>query len=285
MDQKDKEIFADEEPLQSSAAERSADAVITADTELDLTCSHSSESEVKTAAVPEAADASADDAAEALEDGETTEEIVVLDESYVGDEEWITPEEKPAKQCKILSALYDFVEMFALVTITIVLCFAFFFRLNIVDGPSMNNTLFTGEYLLVSDVLYEPKPGDIVVVHDLTAGNYTAPLVKRVIAVGGQTVDIDFDTWTLKVDGVTVDESEYRYLEYNYPQNPTSFLKFPLTVKEGHVFVMGDNRYSSADSRLEEIGQIDERCVVGKVLARVFPFDRLTVFKNPYEDR
>ena len=95
-------------------------------------------------------------------------------------------------------------------------------------------------------------------------------------------VDIDYTTWTLTVDGKVVDESAYRYLDpmrddNRYPRN------FPITVEEGHVFVLGDNRRNSADSRVEEIGQIDERCIVGKVYARIFPLDRFTTFKNPYE--
>lgn len=212
------------------------------------------------------------------------ENVIKADNDYDADM-WISDGEKkaPVKKNKFLLAMYDFVEMLALVTIAILLCFSFVFRLNIVEGPSMENTLHTGEYLLVSDLFYEPTPGDIVVIHDLTAGKYTQPLVKRVIATEGQTVDIDFDTWTLKVDGKVVDESLYRYLDPMYNLSSIHFIKFPITVKPGHVFVMGDNRHHSADSRIEEIGQIDERCVVGKAYARIFPLNKITWFKNPYD--
>lgn len=194
---------------------------------------------------------------------------------------WITDEKSEKKPCgRMMRGFYEFIEMLSLVTVAIVLCFSFVFRLNIVDGPSMENTLHTGEYLLVSDLFYEPVPGDIVVVHDVTAGSYTDPIVKRVIAVGGQTVDIDYTTWTLTVDGKVVDESSYRKLS---DRLLLSDMKYPFTVEEGYVFVMGDNRNHSADSRLSEIGQIDERCIVGKVYARVFPLDKFQVFKNPYE--
>lgn len=215
---------------------------------------------------------------------ETDDNVIKADNNYDADM-WISGgESKPEKKkSKFLLAIYDFVEMLALVTIAILLCFSFVFRLNIVEGPSMENTLHTGEYLLVSDLFYEPTPGDIVVIHDLTAGNYTAPLVKRVIATEGQIVDIDFDTWTLKVDGKTVDESLYRYLDPAYTLSSIHFMDFPITIKPGHVFVMGDNRNHSADSRLEEIGQIDERCIVGKAYARIFPLDKATWFKNPYD--
>lgn len=210
--------------------------------------------------------------------------VIKADNDYDADM-WISENEKPApiKKNKILLGIYDFVEMLAVVTIGILLCFSFVFRLNIVEGPSMENTLHTGEYLLVSDLFYDPTPGDIVVIHDLTAGNYTQPLVKRIIATEGQTVDIDFDTWTLKVDGKAVDESLYRYLDPMYNLSSIHFMKFPITVKPGHVFVMGDNRHHSADSRLEEIGQIDERCVVGKAYARIFPLEKATWFENPYD--
>ncbi len=212
------------------------------------------------------------------------ENLLKADNDYDKDM-WITNEqkgEKPKEKNKLVLNIFDLIETLAMVTIVIVLSFAFLFRLNIVDGPSMNNTLHTGEYLLVSDFLYEPTPGDIVVVQDLTAGRYDKPLVKRVIATEGQTVDIDFLTWTVTVDGKAIDESSYVFLEYDHVINGEHYVNFPLTVKENHVFVMGDNRYASADSRLREIGQIDERCVVGKVYARIFPFNKFTIFNNPY---
>ena len=212
------------------------------------------------------------------------DKVIKADNDYDADM-WISEENAPApvKKNKFLLGIYDFVEMLALVTIGILLCFSFVFRLNIVEGPSMENTLHTGEYLLVSDLFYEPTPGDIVVIHDLTAGAYTQPLVKRVIATEGQIVDIDFDTWTLTVDGEAVDESLYRYIDPAYNLSSVHFRSFPITVKPGHVFVMGDNRNHSADSRLEEIGQIDERCIVGKAYARIFPLEEATWFKNPYD--
>ena len=208
-------------------------------------------------------------------------EVIHADGNFDADY-WITDDKKQRPESgRLIKSFYEFIEMLALVTVSIVLCFSFVFRLNIVDGPSMENTLHTGEYLLVSDLFYEPTPGDIVVVHDVTAGSYTDPIVKRVIAVGGQTVDIDFTTWTLTVDGKVVDESSYKCLKDHLL---LSNITYPFTVDEGYVFVMGDNRNHSADSRLAEIGQIDERCIVGKVYARVFPFDKATIFKNPYEN-
>lgn len=197
--------------------------------------------------------------------------------------EYFSESDQPTKPLsnRHVRSVFDFIEMLALVTVSIILCFSFVFRLNIVEGPSMEDTLHTGEYLIVSDLFYDPKPGDIVVIHDLTKESYSEPIVKRVIATAGQTVDIDFTTWTLTVDGEVVDESLYRKLS---DRLLTSTVEFPLTVDENKIFVMGDNRNHSADSRISEIGLIDVRSVVGKVYARIFPFDKFTIFKNPYND-
>lgn len=184
---------------------------------------------------------------------------------------------------------FDFVEMLALITVCIVLCFTFVVRLNIVDGPSMEDTLHTGEFLVVSDLFYDPTPGDIIVIHDMTvASSYQEPLVKRVIAVGGQTIDINFDSepWVVTVDGKEIDESAYA--TFKPDAKLTSNRTYPYTLKDDEVFFMGDNRNHSADSRLREIGEhagyISTKSVVGKVYARIFPFDKMTVFRNPYSE-
>ena len=177
-------------------------------------------------------------------------------ESEINDEIGKTGKKGPFG-LRIASSLYDFVEMIGAITVVIILCFSFVVRLNVVDGPSMENTLHTGEYLVVSDLFYKPTRGDIVVLQSPEAAEqYRKPLVKRVIATEGQTVDIDMSTGNVTVDGIA--------------------------VTDGHVFVMGDNRNNSADSRLSAIGLIDERCIVGKVLLRVFPFDKFTAFSNPF---
>lgn len=191
-------------------------------------------------------------------------------------------EEEQGKAPKdFLGEVYELCQMLGMVTICVMLVFAFVGRLNIVDGHSMDKTLANGEYLVVSDLFYEPTVGDIVVIHDITAYPYNNPIVKRVIATEGQVVDIDFGKWTLTVDGEVIEEP-YRYLD------PTRFLtadySFPITVPEGEIFVLGDNRHNSADSRQSEIGTVDERCVVGKAMARIFPLDKLELFKNPFEE-
>lgn len=181
---------------------------------------------------------------------------------------------------KILKNVYDIVEVLATVTVAVTLIYAFAVRLQIVDGSSMLHTLHDRERLLVSDLFYEPRQGDIVIVHKIDADPYDRPIVKRVIATGGQTVDIDFDTWTLTVDGEVVEES-YRWVNEE-ERLVTCAYALPITLSEDQIFVMGDNRNGSADSRTKEIGPVDVRCVVGRAFARIAPLDRITVFENPF---
>lgn len=191
------------------------------------------------------------------------------------------PEKKKRTPRDIVGDIYELCEMLGLVTIVVMLVFAFVARLNIVDGHSMDHTLADGQYLAVSDLFYDPKPGDIVIIHKTSAEYYNKPIVKRVIATAGQTVDIDFETWTLTVDGEVVDEP-YRYLDDG--PTLTAEYRFPITVGENEIFVMGDNRNHSGDSRTRDLYTIDKRCVVGRAMARLYPLDSFTVFKNPFEE-
>ncbi len=179
------------------------------------------------------------------------------------------PEAK--KKQSLISTAYDYLELFVYSAAVVILLFTFFTRLTSVVGPSMENTLIEGQKLLVTDIAYDPTPGDIIVFHEL--GDYNEPIVKRVIATEGQTVDIDFGSWTLTVDGQVVDEP-YRKVDSGYLLR--SDQTYPLTVPEGCLFVMGDNRNHSSDSRNTRMGQggfIDERQVLGKVVLRLTPFD------------
>ena len=155
----------------------------------------------------------------------------------------------------------------------VVLVFVFAVRLVGVSGPSMLPTLQDRNYLLVSKLFYDPQPGDIVV---LTKEGFLVnedgredSFVKRIIAVGGQTVDIDYDAGVVYVDGEPQDSS--------FTLTPTTRrgdMKLPATVPEGHVFVLGDNRNGSTDSRYTMVGMVDERYIVGRVLLRVLPITK-----------
>lgn len=167
-----------------------------------------------------------------------------------------------------LSGLYDWLEVIVLSAAFALLLFTFILRLAIVDGDSMNHTLHDKELLIISDLMYTPENNDIIV---FTSPNYPEPIVKRVIATAGQTVDIDFDTWTVTVDGKILEED---YINRVSGIMNSSDVAFPLTVPEGYIFVMGDNRNDSLDSRNSRIGFVDERFILGEVKLRIFPFDR-----------
>lgn len=177
---------------------------------------------------------------------------------------------------KTAAGIFDIFEMFAICTAVILLLFTYVTRLTVVDGESMMDTLQNSDYLIVQELGYTPTRGDIVVLQKIDAGYYQKPLIKRVIAVGGDTVDIDFDTWTVYVNGEALDEP---YCNLEGP-TLTSTTKLPLTVEEGKIFVMGDHRNHSADSRRTEIGQVDERCVVGRAVLRVLPLDKISILRR-----
>ena len=173
---------------------------------------------------------------------------------------------KAERGWEAMSFLHDLVYLLAIVTIL----FTFFFRLVAVDGSSMYPTLVDKDYLVLeSNFLYrDVKQGDIVV---LKVDYFEKPIVKRVIATGGQTVDIDFDLGIVYVDGEALDES------YTFEPTYRSYLEigegldYPVTVPEGSVFVLGDNRNHSADSRYAPLGCVDESRILGRVLLRILP--------------
>ena len=193
---------------------------------------------------------------------------------------------KPAEQNKkkaswqknLLLYLHDFVYLLAVLIVVSLLLL----RVVVVDGTSMNRTLLDGDYLFVlSNTIYrDPQHGDIVVVCKDSFDN-GAPIVKRVIAVEGQTVDIDFEQGIVYVDGQALDEPYA-----NTATNTHGGMTFPLTVEEGCVFVLGDNRNVSRDSRYTEIGQIKIEEVLGKVVFLFLPGTNGTdIYGNPKEPR
>ncbi len=194
----------------------------------------------------------------------------------------------PTKKEGIAGFLFDALEMFAWSLAILLLLFTFVLRICRVEGASMENTLYEGENLVLYSLFYRPEQDDIVVFH-LTdeEPNLEKMLVKRVIATGGQTVEIDFKNKTITVDGVLY-EDEHAVLKNNADAIIDQYLYFrpdwkyesatdtmTVNVPEGYLFVLGDNRNFSRDSRDSSIMFVDERCVLGKVIVRIAPF---TVF-------
>ena len=227
------------------------------------------------------------------------------------------------KISKGYSAIFDIVESLVYAIAVVVFVFLFIGRLSIVDGSSMSNTLSNRDYLIVANPFYtyEPEYKDIVVVsgdfkpikqvvdgEEKNVDVYDKPLVKRIIATGGQSVVVNFKDNTVTIDGVVYEEDYAFYLDYNgnpvseadklliinrrytpvknekgeeiskLPEGMTydpSTYSISLTVPEGFVFAMGDNRLNSADSREMEIGFVREPYVVGKVVYRILPLNKL----------
>ena len=167
----------------------------------------------------------------------------------------------------ISKTLLPYLSNIAFVFFLLIVIFTLCFRITCVDGRSMNNTLMDGDYvLLLNDFLCgDYEQGDVIVASKESFRNGER-IIKRVIATEGQWVDINFDTGTVKVDGKILDEP--------YISTPTvtpEGLTFPLRVEDGCVFVLGDNRALSMDSRHPQIGQIDCREIVGKAFFIFFP--------------
>lgn len=180
-------------------------------------------------------------------------------------DEPILPEGVDAAEMKRISGmsrLFDFVEMLVLTVVAVLLISTFFVRHTLVQGGSMNNTLLNGQHLLISDVNYEPQNGDVIVFVPLNVADRSTPFIKRVIAVAGQTVEIR--SGVVLVDGLAQSE-EYLSLSKGKSDYPET------TVPAGCVFVLGDNRTASHDSRYEDVGMVDVRSILGKVVCRVWP--------------
>lgn len=234
---------------------------------------------------------------------------IIMDETY-----YTTPIDEPKKLTK---NFFDIFEPIIYALLAVVMITLFFARLTVVDGRSMETKLQNGNYIVVSDffLTYKPKQGDIVVAHgDFEGEQFDKPIVKRVIATGGQTVRIEFEESNLVdarvyVDGVLMEtptafyddnynsvfpsalaQYEYNYLGFylngtkreNHCQYYDYNTKvFEQVVPEGTVFLMGDNRYNSADSRIPEIGCVPEKYILGKAILRLTPFSK---FGGLYKD-
>lgn len=172
------------------------------------------------------------------------------------------------------NSVYEWAKCLVSAVVGVVLLFTFFVRLIGVSGPSMQDTLYTGDRILVLNSLFcDFKAGDVVVVNAYNAA-LDDTLVKRIIAVGGQTVDIDFAAGVVYVDGVALDEPYIKEPTYT-----TEGTQFPLTLEEDEVFIMGDNRNHSTDSRSDMLGPVNVGYLQGKAVFLVVPG------KTPSTDR
>ncbi len=167
-----------------------------------------------------------------------------------------------------LAGLYGWLQPFLFALTVLFLISTFLGRLIGVKGSSMVPTLHDKDMLLLQSIGYSPKAGDIVVLSEQSFEEGT-PIVKRVIATENQTVDIDYDAGAVYVDGVALDEP---YLGESMREPTWETTSRHFEVPEGHIFVLGDNRNNSSDSRDPRVGMVDERCVLGRAVWRLIPF-------------
>jgi len=194
----------------------------------------------------------------------------ILQENIENSEQENENKEKPKKSLE--HTVVELVSIISSSIVAIMVIFTFMFRIVGVSGPSMEETLQDGDWLIVSAFINEPERGDIVIITQPNAFN--EPIVKRVIAIEGDTIDIDFENATVKINGKIINEP--------YLGSPTSIdegaWQYPITLKEGQVFVMGDNRMHSSDSRSPDIGLIEEHYILGQVLMRFSPITEIKFF-------
>ena len=177
------------------------------------------------------------------------------------------PESAEERSVRTRMEVYDWVQCIVFALVACITVFVFFFRTIDVVGHSMEPTLQEGDKLIVTRLFYTPKYGDIVVLRKESFNEQ--PIVKRIIATEGQTVDIDFDEGIVYVDDQPLDEP---YIA----EKTTRPIDFDgkVTVPEGCVFVMGDNRNKSTDSRDAAIGMVDTRYIIGHEIIRLFPLNK-----------
>ncbi|MBQ4105524.1 MAG: signal peptidase I [Clostridia bacterium] len=190
-------------------------------------------------------------------------DIDIQDESYVEDDE-AKVQVEPNKS-SVTTALYEWMHSIVVAIVIVVLLLTFVFRLVNIDGTSMCNTLLNEDKVIITNFFYEPEVGDVVVI---PAGKYyDKPIIKRIIALEGQQVYINYQTCEVFVDGVLLDEE---YISSD-TINKTGETEVSLTVADGEAFIMGDNREVSYDSRYFGCVSVDD--IIGKAQFVIFPFN------------
>ena len=183
----------------------------------------------------------------------------------------------PMVPAKGVKTLYEWLEEIVIALTLVILVFTFLFRVVTVTGESMLPNFVEGQKLIVTNLGHSVEQGTVVVITNVL----NEPIIKRVIATEGQTVDIDYETGVVYVDGEAADETQFG-LENGITTRPYSTLEamvFPQTAPEGCVFVLGDNRSVSKDSRYTEVGMVDTRHILGEAVFTLYPFDRFGVIE------
>lgn len=179
------------------------------------------------------------------------------------------------REARTFAELFDWIDAVIAAIVIVVLIFTFAFRVVGIKGTSMEKTLSGDDKVVITNMFYTPQKGDVIVIsrnylNDNTgSGDFSEPIIKRVIATEGDTVDIDFNKGIVYVNGEKIDEP---YV--NSPTTRQHDVRFPIKVSKGRLFVLGDNREVSKDSRSSEIGLVDSRYVLGKAVYRIFPFSK-----------
>lgn len=190
--------------------------------------------------------------------------------------EQVQEKEQPAGR-KLLISVLEWTETIVFALVLVAVLFTFIVRIITVDGGSMKPTYHNGDRVIVSGIAGEIEQGDVVIV----VNALKEPIIKRVIATEGQTVSFDSELGEVVVDGVPLPgetfgvENSITYL----PDLPGQVLEFPQTVPENCVFVLGDNRGNSTDSRFTDVGMVDRRNILGKVIFNLYPFSQAGIVK------
>ncbi len=169
-----------------------------------------------------------------------------------------------------IDSAFDFIEVLIISVVFVLILTSFVFKHSKVNGESMEGTLYDGDHLIISDFLYTPQRGDIIVFKDTEKTGHAEPLVKRVIAVAGDHVQVDI-MGHVTLNGVPLEE------DYYYIDGPIFAEEKDIVVPEGEIFVMGDHRNKSHDSRAFDTVKVDT--VIGRVLIRIYPFESFGIVK------
>lgn len=191
-------------------------------------------------------------------------------------EETLQTRQEPSKSRRVSPAVrsvMEWVETIVMAVVLVAVAFTFVARVITVDGVSMEPTYYNGDRVLVTKLAGQARQGDVVIV----VGALEEPIIKRVVATEGQTVDFDPELGEVTVDGQPLPGSVFGIKDgiTFVPDLPGMVMEFPQTVPEGCVFVLGDNRDNSTDSRFVTVGMVDQRNILGKVVFSLYPFSKI----------